>query len=246
MKPEHFIWIEQYFDGQLDDQTRKEVEDLVETDAEFKAEFELHKASHLLIDLKTLSDLKDSVQKMDEERTSNSTRKFWKPWLAAASVVLIGVVGGLFYAQSFSDGNLYDAHFVAAKDYVSDLGSQESDLSLAMTTYNQKEFNQSEKQFLSLVSDSSHRSVARFYLGQIYLQTDEFSKAVDQFKLVEGMYSAEAKWYLALGYLASGDDAKARQTLEEIIQSNDDPKFVQSAKKLQGKLESPLRGLVWE
>ncbi len=239
MESEYTTLIERYFDQRLLPLEHELVQDLLANNAEFKSEFELFEKANKAIELQALSDLKEQIRGMDKNQKSNTFGML----KIAANILLIAFVSSFFYAQTqLSTSKIFDSSYESAPDYITDMGSNQDDLSKAMQLYNKKDYTAAIKAFTPLAKRSEE---ATFYLGQCYLETDNTNLAIESFSKIGGKYKPEAQWYLALAYLKAGNENATYITLDSIIESNEDEAFVLKAKSLNKKLNNPLRILIF-
>jgi len=64
---------------------------------------------------------------------------------------------------------------------------------------------------------------SRFFLGITYIAMNEFNQAIDMLDGVanqQGDYTKDARWYLGLAYLKTGNKAKASECFELLAQTS--------------------------
>lgn len=239
MDSEYTALIERYFDNLLLPNEEKLVADLLANNSDFKLEFQLFEKANKAVELQALSELKNTIKKMDSRKEVRSFT-FLK---IAASILLIAVIGSFFYAQTqLTNSKIFLTSYELAPDYITNMGDNQDVLSIAMKYYNTQNFDSAIKAFLPLASNNEE---AAFYLGQCYLKTTNTQKAISTFSSITGKYKTEAEWYTALAQLSAGNEKGARGTLNQIIKTNQDEAFVLKAKHVLKKLDNPLRQLLF-
>ena len=241
----HTTLIERFFDKQLSATEIAEVAILRKTNAAFEQEYLLFEKAHKVARLYTISRLKEQVRAVaGSKKTVSITSPFG--WMKiAASITLLAVVGLGFYAQQFSDSNIYKGAYTPAADYITNLDESLSPMEKAMEWYNVGDFAKAIDAFAAIENEDPKNQEAKFYLGQSLMQKGEIDQAVVTLSEVSGDYRPEAQWYVALAYLSIGNETATLSTLETIIKTNADEAFVQRAQHLKNKLTSPFRKLAF-
>lgn len=241
METKYTSLIERYFDQLLSPEEIVEVERLKKTDLNFQQEFKLFEKSHQAIKLAAIISLKEEIkeihQKMDTSTKKPRIIQFRRMGIAASILVLVGFG---FYAQQFSNQNLYDAAFTPVGDYVTNMDDDLSEMEKAMKFFDQQQFDNSIQLFNSIYNTTGDQA-ALFYEGHSYYQAGRMQEAIESLNKVSNNYQPEAKWYVALAYLKMENEDSALKTLASIIRNNQDEAFVLKAKKLENDLLSPLR-----
>lgn len=238
--------IERYFDGLLTTEEQSRFEELQATDSEFQAEFAVFEKAQMILELDALRELKENARKLDKE-ISIVPKKNSTNWMKiAASILLLAVVGATFYAQnSYSNEGLYEMAYTPAGDHISDLGGGKTALESAMQFYNKKEYKDAIDAFAAIESAEPQNQVAKFYLGQSLLFDGQNTQGINTLLEVSGDYQPEARWYASLAQLQGDDENGCLETLNQIIEADQDATFVNKASKLKAKLNSQLRKLVF-
>lgn len=245
METKYTTLIERYFDQLLSPEEIAEIEQLKKTDSDFLQEFELFKKTYQAVELSTVINLKAEIkgihQKMDSP--TKSAKIVQLRWIGiAASILLLAGFG--FYAQQFSNQNLYSEAFTPVGDYVTNMDNDLSALEKAMEMFNKQQFDSASQLFHKIYATTGSQ-VALFYEGHTYYQTGRLQHAIKILNKVSNNYKPEAQWYVSLAYLKMEDNTNTIKTLNAIINDNQDEAFVIKAKKLKGQLTSPLRKLVF-
>ena len=238
--------IERYFDGLLTAEEQSQFGKLKSTDSEFQEEFAVFEKAQMILELDALRELKENARKLDKE-ISIVPKKNSTNWMKiAASILLIAVVGTVFFAQnSYSNEGLYEMAYTPVGDHISDLGSGKTDLESAMQLYNKKEYKKAIEAFSAIENVEPKNQVAKFYLGQSLLLDGQSMQGIYTLLEVSGDYQPEALWYAALGQLKENNTENCISILNQIIEEDQDATFVRKAIKLKSKLESSLRKLVF-
>ena len=175
---------------------------------------------------------------MNRKLIEEETKPANAGWLLklAATVLLIAVSSILIYrsAQPSLSDLLSDA---LAEPYEISVALRNSETASNMDNaavyYNQGNYTEVVK---LLENEKSSRAI--FYRGLSLLYAGEYVQATDELQkneLQTSRFAEQAKWYLALGFLKSAEEKKARKILEEIVTIDHHYKR-DSSKKLLEKL----------
>ena len=159
------------------------------------------------------------------------------------SILLLLSIGLGFYAQQFSNQNLYEETYSPVGDYITNMDDDLSDMENAMKFFNNRKFDTAEQLFHKIYGTTRDQA-ALFYLGQSQYEAHKFEQSIRSLSRVTSNYQPEARWYMALAYLKLEDENNMQKTLDMIIASGDDEAFTLKAKRLKRKIKSPLRRLV--
>lgn len=245
METAHTQLIERYFDELLSPEEIDKVEKLKSLDSNFLQEFELFEKAHKAIKLSTVIDLKSEIrgihEKMDSPKKINKVIKL--RWISIAATILL-IIASSFYIQQFSNENLYNEAYEPVDDYVTNMDNDLSEMEKAMDLFNKQQFDDASQLFNKIYTTTG-KQVALFYEGHSLYQSGKLDAAIKALSKVSNNYQAEAQWYASLIYLKKGNTTKALEILNLIINDNKDEAFVLRAKKLQEKLRSPFRNLIF-
>lgn len=221
-----------FFSNQLTEEQKKTFHQLLETDVEFKAQFEFENDLKHVIKKSKNENLKQKLVGFEKEinaKDKNKPSKWtFRNWSIAASIALLVGMGWIAY-NTFSGpdyNELYATNFEAYPNTVYTITRSDGDQSLerdAFAAYEASNYEKAVTAFLDLKNKggSTH---ADFYLAQSYLYVGKDQEAIEALKraiLNDMEFRAEAHWYLALAYLKSKDKVKAMATLKDLIENFD-------------------------
>jgi tetratricopeptide (TPR) repeat protein len=221
-----------FFSNQLTVEEKKILEQLLETDVEFKAQFDFENNLKRVVKKHQNENLKQKLVGFEKEiekskPTSNSKSSF-KFWSMAASIAIIIGLGWIVY-NTFSGpdyNDLYAANFEAYPNTVYTITRGDGDQSLerdAFAAYEASDYEKAITAFLGLKTKGESTHVD-FYLAQSYLHLGKDQEAIEALKstiLNDTEFKAEAHWYLVLAYLKNKDKVKAMATLKDLIENFD-------------------------
>ncbi|WGD35252.1 hypothetical protein [Olleya sp. YS] len=212
-----------YFSNSLTPSQEELFNELLKSDAEFKAQFEFENNLKQVIKAEKSEALKAKLQDFevniaDSEQTSSS----WFNWRIAASVVLFLGAGWFGYDALFgvNYNALYDENFTNYPNTVytitrgEDTTSQERD---AFVAYETQDYKTALETFNTIEEEQPYFN---FYKAQAHLGLDQLDEAKILFKAEidnEKTFIAEAHWYLALINLKQENETEAIKHLKTLI-----------------------------
>lgn len=210
-----------YFSDRITPEERKLLDQLLETDSEFKEQFEFENDLKQVIREKEHSELKSRLigfeEEIAKERSAEKPGPIYRKWAMAASIALLIGLGWLGY-NTFSGpgyGDLYEEHFQEYPNTVYAITrGEEADTSLerkAFIAYETNDNAQAVTLFTEL-KESKNTETVNFYLAQSYLKNEEPEKAIPLLNEViaeNGEFAPQALWYAALAHLKTGEKDRA-------------------------------------
>jgi tetratricopeptide (TPR) repeat protein len=94
----------------------------------------------------------------------------------------------------------------------------------ALDSYREGNYQVATAGFSEAILNDPASGSSRFFLGITYIAMNDFSQAVNILYGVanqQGEYSKEARWYLGLAYLKTGNKAKASECFELLAQTSE-------------------------
>ncbi|MBL7856997.1 MAG: tetratricopeptide repeat protein [Cyclobacteriaceae bacterium] len=213
--------IEKFVDNEISEEELTIVNKRLLTDTDFKLLYLQEKTiiegirlQGLQKDLLYLKDIEKSISA--KKQTPNRFR-----WYYAAAASLICALGVWVYqSTSQSPEKLYLAYF---KPYVSIEATTRSNINptertVAFQAYEQGDYKLAATLFKSLLAENKEPGIL-LLLGNANLMLDNTTEAKNNFITLYTEfddYDIQAKWYLGLCYLKSGDVEKARTIWKEL------------------------------
>lgn len=169
-----------------------------------------------------------------------NTRKtiFYVASIAAGLALLISIF--ILNPAPSTPRQLYAAYFEVSPNVGSRSVRSETDLPAtweAYQAYDQQDYALAATLFENNLEDSNQRITDLYHLGNCYLVLERWEEAVQAFSTVieaDHLLSPEAKWYLALAYLQTDNEAKSRELFAEVRYAADHSR---EAEKILKKLE---------
>lgn len=219
--------IERYFEQELTAEERRQLEEAIAHDPELADEVAFYLQSKVAAKeaaYDTLLQEKHSQwSRLKEEPVKRLSRGSWIS-IAAAVLLIVSIV--FYFNNPFKSSlNSRAVHYVATnlKELPLHLGDEEVSLQGAIQAYNQQQYEVAISTANTYLTQHPADTEALKVLGLAHLQKGAYNQALDYFRQLSaqtGLYSNPGKYYEALTYLlrhADGDEAQARQLLQEVI-----------------------------
>jgi len=211
-----------FFSNSLTKAEEKQFNELLETDPDFKAQFEFEKNLKRAIKHKESKDLKAKLIGFEKEikakGVTNTPSSFnWR--IAASIVILLGA--SWFGYQSFfgvNYGNLYDANYEEYPNTefaITRSDTIDSPERKAFVAYEAQDYENAVKLFEGLPANLN-KPYHDFYKAQSYLKIENISIAKALFKNVINdnlQFAAESHWYIAMIALKEKDKETTKKYL---------------------------------
>ncbi|MEZ4786673.1 MAG: tetratricopeptide repeat protein [Flavobacterium haoranii] len=232
----------QYFEGTLTDEEKVLLNEKLENDAEFKAEFEFQKNVKAAIKLEERKKLKAKLSAIEDQRTPQKTKKHSVRWVSiAASFIVFISVGYWFFMNQNSNDSLYKNYYETFPNLEAPVvrGSVSNDIkSEAFYAYDSKQYEEALRLF-SEIFEKDKDDYALFYKGLALMELERFPEAIKVFEGYQtkpnSAFNSYVKWYLALSYLKTNETEKSKSLANELIKSENP--FQNQAQELLRDLE---------
>ena len=234
MSKERFVkQITEYLNGELEGDALQNFENEMSVDAEFRQLVEEDRLIREGVQLMVLEKTKRELQELEKELSGSQSRKKttnvislrrWMGWTAAAVVLIALGWWVLFDKDQVTHEDLYAAYFEPEPNlfHPEQRGGEELALiDRAFQAYDYENHEQAIRLFEDLLKERYDASV-QFYLGVSYLadeNPDKALKALNDFLKNSQDMQNEAKWFMALAHLKSGEIDKTREQLEVITKT---------------------------
>ncbi|MDB4293070.1 tetratricopeptide repeat protein [Maribacter sp.] len=225
-----------YFSNSLSAQQEKQLQDLLDTDMEFKEQFDFEKDLKRVVREEEKTKLKSKLQGFEKEiaqerpviQLNQKPKKSKFNWSIAASVAILFGLGWFGY-NTFAGADyesLYEANFEEYPNTVYAVTRGEAIETIerdAFTAYESGGYQSAIDNFKKIYS-ADNKDYLDFYLGQSYLGLGEITQAKESFEKVLSSNSdfiPEAHWYLALISIKQENKTAATKYLNELIANHE-------------------------
>lgn len=246
MKPteQDITLVEKYFDSELSAEELRDFNKRIEQDDSFKALFQREKIiigairnQGLIDNLLYLKNIEEKIQG-DQSHPAASGIKGWYYYAAAAVIALLVTVTFLLPGQDNTD-ELFAAYFTPYPNVVeptlrgNDLTTERAK---AFQDYERKDYQSAAAGFERLLDIKEEPGIL-LLLGNSNLMLGKSEEAQENFITLIRQYDdfdLQAKWFLSLSYLKSGDTENARKILKELGET--EVSYASRAKELLEKV----------
>ncbi len=226
---------DRYVNDTLSSEERSNFQARLESEQDFKKEFEQYQVIVSGIAQAGFDELKDKLQQR-ELIHSGSKPDYFLYMRIAASIVLLTVLSYLAvnYFTKTDFQTLYSEYYEPYPNIEDPINrsSQYEDLSVYQL-YEQREYQEviNRLSVAEALSDADH-----FYLGQSYLAVNDPENAIESLGQIDkkSRYYEAAQWYIALSLLKSEDSEKLQEYLRQIVDFQGD--YGKKARDLLGEL----------
>ncbi|WP_179021216.1 hypothetical protein [Winogradskyella forsetii] len=216
MKNEELIAL--YFEGKLNTSEKARFEDLLQNDANFKAQVTLEEEVKTAIISTKKDDLRQRLQQLEQPKKKS---KYYLIAIAASLVIALGIFSLLKPEQTLSNQDLYAQHFEPYSNIIAPASrgeETEDEKSEAFRYYDSKDYETALHKFKILYT-STKESYYLFYQGVCELELSNTQNAIAIFKSHQNYTDklfTQSNWYLALAYLKANNTKDAKVLLKTI------------------------------
>jgi tetratricopeptide (TPR) repeat protein len=228
------ILIEKYLDNDLSQAEHNLFNSRVK-DEDFSEELKLQQSTANALEYLFKQQLKESLRqqlhthKSDESQNKKTTVDFNKKyfyWAAAAIAFVIISIIAIRPGNTDAEA-LYLAYYKPYPVVNITRSLLNTNTHPAFEKYGEQDFQQAAVLFEQLLKDNTsgyNPALLQLLLGNCYLNTGEFQKAVTSFKnasnSADPILNQHAKWYTALALLRAGNQAETLRLLQELMRSD--------------------------
>ncbi len=228
METDKYLLIEAYFTGELTANQNKQLEWLLQNDADFTEAFLFEKEVRDTIVYKERQNIEDRLRALDNME-EKPIRKITQWWYVAASVLLLVTATWLFLDKPdrLTTNELFTNYMEPYPNIITPKVrgniATEHRMQKAMELYDRQEYGEAANLMESVYSEEPNDSVA-FYLAISYLMINKPSEAIgllDERTWADesGFSSTVIQWYAGMAYLQQGEQEKALQRFSQVANS---------------------------
>jgi len=236
-----------YLDGEMDDQERKQFEELLEDDTQLKAEME---SLRLAVDSVKHYGLNEKIRAIHKEIRSEvvpaktkviTMRRFLRYGVSVAAILIlafVGIEGYKFY--HLTTEQLYNESYIAYD--ISATRGEVNEVPAIEKAYASKNY---QKVIQEAKAKSERTDREQFLAALSFLQISDFSSSIKWFEALNrqgNVYQPDAEFYLSLSYLRNKDYDRALEFMEKINEDTSHPYH----SRISDSLLRKIRMLKWK
>ena len=222
-KEENIALFDAYCQNEMDAIAKKEFENKLENNSDFKAEFENFKAFESAISDSEITAFKTKLGQWDAPKKELPPKKNSKiiplRLFFAAAVAVLGFFTVNYFFTSLSNQELATNYFEPYDNVVTIRGAKE-EIDNGLLLYEQNNFSGA----IEIFSEISNNTTAVFYKAESYLALKNYTKAVLTYEKIinqESIFQEVAEFHLSLSYLGLDQKEKAEAVLQNISKESD-------------------------
>ena len=234
MKRDRHI-LQKYLDNELSEKELTRFEQELSASPDLMVDLDLYKEVDEAIADTEVLDFRAQLNDLREETRRSETGKrvfrFTRPWhyAASAAVALLVAIGlATVLGRPLSNSDLF-AKYMKPYELVLTNRSMDNQATTLLMNKAQEYFLNGEYEaaidyFDELLEINSEKMEAAFYMGESYMEIEQYQEASESFIMViehdDNLYVQKAEWFLAGCLLAMDETEQARRKLAKIASSS--------------------------
>ncbi len=226
------VLLTKYFSNRLTEEEQRQFEGFLDSDAEFKAQFDFEQNLQRAIKNKESQGLKAKLISFEKdiatETPKSASKKSYRYLAIAASIALLIGLAWMGYNDGSSSKyeDLYAANFLEYPNTVFTITRSDANESLereAFVAYESGKYTVAIEKFNQIPSEEQQPYID-FYRAQSYLNSGAYDQAKEYFKKTiakTDAFVAESHWYLAMIALKEEDKTSAIADLKKLTEGYD-------------------------
>lgn len=223
---DYFEHIEDYLKGKLDEPMITEFKEAMKESVELREQVELYPVAERVLDIAAAQELKNRIGNIRQQKSKvvpiqkKSSRVFRLVAIAASVLLLVTMGTTWFMSNQYSNEGIASSNFVPYDAGVLLGENDDNAYTQGVLAYQKKDFATAITAFEKVPTIDGLYAETQFYLGNAYLSQNEAEKAITAFEVAQNanlpQFQEPTEWYLALAYLRTGDEDKAKELLMAI------------------------------
>jgi len=246
MNEKDFDRLENYLDGELNENEILDLEKDLMDDLDLEMELNLHNEINDAIMEEDVMELRSKLEAIDIPTPKEKRKvRFQGKWrIAAASLILfIGMAGiySMLGNKTYSNEEIFNSYYKPYGIVSNTRSATDTDkvLEQALQSYEAKNYRAALSLFQTILDKDSTNLTSNFYSGISNIQVQEYPKANKNFirvlKHKNNLFIEQSEWYLGICYLMTNEREKAKETYSAIAKGNSF--YRTKAKEILNKLE---------
>ena len=234
----------------LDDETREEIRQAVKDfkegrgDAVSGVDDETIKGARQAFEQRREKARQEGQDAPDGSQLRSNILQIRRIWFTAAAVMVVALIIFLLVFRPLRDRQPVDLYAKYYKEFpitekVIELSRADDDLLFALRVYEAGDYERALALFEMLADSSDLRQYSLFYIAHACLHLNLTDRAIKTFlDLLDedpGELETATRWYLALSYLRSGEEALSKEQLEQVVAT--DSIYRKDARRLLADLQ---------
>jgi tetratricopeptide (TPR) repeat protein len=221
-------YIDDYFNGLLTEEQKRQWEQKIHADSAFAEEVAFYLSANSLIKKELVTEKKQRFRELYQQQKAEGhiVRPMRKLSYYAVAAIVLFLATGLWWIFVRQSGPQQ-----LADDYISTnlqtlgvkMTGRPDSLQNALNAYNAGSLTEALQQFEQIIHRDTTSYTAKEYAGVVCLRLKDYDKALDYFRQLETyrhQYSNPALFYQSLTLLKRalpGDSQKAKQLLQQVV-----------------------------
>lgn len=224
MENDILLLFDNFLFNKLSEEERSNFETRLNTEPEFKKEFDEYLAIVEGINIYGHSLLKQKLEALKLGQIKKETKiKHLRIAISIAAVLVILMIPGFFLYQHLTiNTRLYNKYYIEDNGLPVLMGFNKNvSMNEAMIEYKDKKYSIALKKLETIKTDAPNNDTVLFYTGMCHLQLKDKNKAVENFLAIidkNAVYYYASMYYTALTYIKDGNFEKGNAYLNEVIQ----------------------------
>jgi tetratricopeptide (TPR) repeat protein len=241
-------FIERYNSGEMSDTEKQWFLKELEVNEELRNEVDLRKHTENILKKQNVISLRNKLSEIERKRNEvkNPVKMSKRPVYIKYATVLTGliIIGGIILLpdKKLSVGEIAKQYYKAFEPPTNQRSVQslaDADFTLALEFYNTHDYNKAAMLFTRVLESKPNDMQTMLLIGVSKYEEKKYPEAKQSFgKVIDNnnnLYVDQARWYLALCYLNTGEKEKAIQLFDQI--SKESGSYQNDAKKIFKELK---------
>ncbi|MDC8004682.1 tetratricopeptide repeat protein [Aureisphaera galaxeae] len=235
--------IDGYLKGTLDEDTRNNFEQRLQSDSELREELEIQKKlyEHFEVHSEEEERLQGVMKSIEDAGKAyhglHGRRKKLRYFIPVAASIVLLVGYFMFFGSSSSMDSLYAEY----SDWdslpsLTERGTEVNTLQKAADYFSEKSYAEAISALQTHLEKDPENPLALSYLGLSHLEMQNYDEAIKTFDLLQNGTSLDrnkALWYKAMTYLKAKDEANTISTLEHLLEDSNNYKHKEANELLK-------------
>lgn len=216
-RKENIEIFDQFLRNEMSSKEKQIMEQRLESDAEFRKEFESFKLFEQAIRDAEVLEIQNQVSGFEQEITAKKPKTRYLYWASGIAAAMLAIFGINYFMGGSGDAIVSD-HFTPYANITTVRGKKEV-ISEGMLHYDKGEYQDA----IQLLEQYPNDTVALFYTAESYLATKAYQKAItcyDQLLENKTVFDEISLFHKALAHIGAGQNSEAISVLKDISEES--------------------------